>query len=374
MIYIANSHLTLKLVFAIFLTIIQAIAAVFSGLYGSPSDLGAGVVALLILQLVFAGVVLILVDEVLDKGYGLGPGLQFFTTLNVCQQVFWNSFSLQSHDFGRGTEYTGCVVALFHFIWTRKNIKAALLEAFFRTHLPNLTQFYATVISFIVTTYFLTFRAEIPVKSTRARSISSSYPIRLLYTGAMPAYLLTSFTANVFMMSQSLYNQFPSNLLVRMFGTWQSREGSSQLFATSGLAYYLQPPSNIYEAIWDPIKTIVYLVFVVVACSLFAKTWAEISGSAPKDIAKLFKAQSISIVGHREGSVLRELKRIIPVAASVGGAIVGLIMVGSDLLGSFGNGTAILMAVTTIQSYFETIMEEGRATGVNPIQKMMGGR
>lgn len=374
MIYITNSHLTLKLVFAIFLTIIQAIAAVFSGLYGSPSDLGAGVVALLILQLVFAGIVLILVDEVLDKGYGLGPGLQFFTTLNVCQQVFWNSFSLQSQDFGRGTEYTGCVVALFHFIWTRKNIKAALLEAFFRTHLPNLTQFYATVISFIVTTYFLTFRAEIPVKSTRARSISSSYPIRLLYTGAMPAYLLTSFTANVFMMSQSLYNQFPSNLLVRMFGTWQSREGSSQLFATSGLAYYLQPPSNIYEAIWDPIKTIVYLVFVVVASSLFAKTWAEISGSAPKDIAKLFKAQSISIVGHREGSVLRELRRIIPVAASVGGAVVGLIMVGSDLLGSFGNGTAILMAVTTIQSYFETIMEEGKATGVNPIQKMMGGR
>lgn len=56
-------------------------------------------------------------------------------------------------------------------------------------------------------------------------------------------------------------------------------------------------------------------------------------------------------------------------AASVGGAVVGLIMVGSDLLGSFGNGTAILMAVTTIQSYFETIMEEGKATGVNPIQK-----
>lgn len=361
--------------FAIFLTILQAIAAVFSGLYGSPSDLGAGVVSLLILQLVVAGVVLILVDEVLEKGYGLGPGLQFFSTLNVCQHVFWNSFSLQSQDLGRGNEYTGCVIAFFHFLWTRKDTKTAILEAFFRTHLPNLTQFYATIAAFLVSAYFLTFRAEIPVKSTRARSLSSNYPIRLFYTGAMPAYLLTSFTANVFMISQSLYNQFPSNLLVRMFGTWKSsRDHSSQLVATSGLAYYLQPPANAYEAIWDPIKTVVYLIFVVTASSLFAKTWAEISGSSPKDVAKLFKQQSISIVGHREGSVLRELKRVIPVAASVGGAIVGLIMVGSDLMGAFGNGTAILMAITTIQSYFETMMEESKATGVNPIQKMMGGR
>lgn len=353
------------------LTVLQAIAAVFSGLYGSPSDLGAGVIALLILQLVLSGVVLILLDEVLDKGYGLGPGLQLFTTLHVCQHILWSLFALQSQDFGRGVEYTGCLVALFHFLWTRKSIKGALVEVFFRTHLPNLSQFYATLAAFLVTAYFLTFRIEIPVKSTRARAAGTNFPIRLLYTGAMPVYLLTSLTSNIFLISQSLYNQFPSNLLIRMFGTWQSREGSSQLFATSGLAYYLQPPSTILEAIWDPIKTVFYIVFVVTASSLFAKTWAEISGSSPKDVAKQFKAQSISIVGHREGSVLKELKRIIPVAASVGGAVVGLIMVGSDLLGAFGNGTAILMAVATIQSYFEMMMEESMNSGGNPLQKLM---
>lgn len=344
------------------LTTVQAISVVFSGLYGSPSDLGAGVVALLILQLMGSGIVLILLDEVLDKGYGFGPGIPFFTALHVSQQIFWNCFSLQSSDYGRGTEYTGCIIAFFHYIWTRKSTSGALIEAFFRPHLPNLTQFYATFITFLVSAYFLTFRVEIPVKSTKVRNTVNNYPIRLLYTGAMPVYLLTSFTANIFLVSQSLFNQFPSNLLVRIFGIWEAREGSSQLFAVSGLAYYLQPPFTIYEALWDPIKTVIYFVFIVSACSIFAKTWAEISGSSPRDVAKLFKSQGISILGHREASVLKELKKIIPVAASVGGALVGLIAVGSDLLGSLGHGTAIFVTVNTIQQYFELLMQEGMSS------------
>lgn len=313
----------------------------------------------MVLQLFFAGVILILIDEVLDKDYGIGPGVPYFTALHVAQTIFWNCFSLQSIDYGRGSEYTGCVIALFHYLWVRKSWKAALVEAFFRQHLPNLMQFYATLFTFFVSVYLLTFRIDIPVKSTKVRGNSTTYPIRLFYTGAMPVYLLSSFSSNIFLLSQSLYNQFPSNLLVRIFGVWDSREGSRQLFAVSGLAYYLQPPFNIYEALWDPIKTILYLIIIVTACSIFAKTWAEISGSSPRDIAKQFKAQGISIMGHREVSVVKDLKKIIPVAASVGGALVGLIVFSSDLLGSFGNGTAIFAAITTIQNYFEIFAQEG---------------
>lgn len=341
------------------MTTAQAVAVVFSGLYGSPSDLGPGVIALLILQLIGAGIILILLDEVLEKGYGFGPGISFFTTLHVSQQIIWNCFSFHSSDYGRGNEYTGCVVALFHYIWVRKSFSGALMEAFFRPHLPNLMQFYATLLTFLATLYFLTFRVEIPVKSTKVRGSATSYPIRLFYTGAMPVYLLSSFTANIFLTSQSFFHQFPTNLLVRLFGTWEAREGTNQLVAVSGLAYYLQPPFTISEALWDPIKSVIYFVFVVSACSIFAKTWAEISGSSPRDVAKQFKAQGISILGHREVTVLKELKRIIPVAASVGGAVIGLLVVSSDLLGSFGNGTAILVAISTIQNYMEILAQEG---------------
>jgi preprotein translocase subunit SecY len=46
----------------------------------------------------------------------------------------------------------------------------------------------------------------------------------------------------------------------------------------------------------------------------------------------------------------KELKRVIPTAAALGGAILGLLSVAADLMGAIGSGTGILMAVTTIYS------------------------
>jgi hypothetical protein len=56
------------------------------------------------------------------------------------------------------------------------------------------------------------------------------------------------------------------------------------------------------------------------------------------------------MAGHREGSMYKELKRIIPTAAAFGGAILGLLSVAADLMGAIGSGTGILMAVTIIYS------------------------
>ena len=54
--------------------------------------------------------------------------------------------------------------------------------------------------------------------------------------------------------------------------------------------------------------------------------------------------------GHREGSLYKELKRVIPTAAAFGGAVLGLLSVAADLMGALGSGTGILMAVTIIYS------------------------
>jgi protein transport protein SEC61 subunit alpha len=56
------------------------------------------------------------------------------------------------------------------------------------------------------------------------------------------------------------------------------------------------------------------------------------------------------MAGHREGSMYKELKRVIPTAAAWGGAVLGLLSVGADLMGAIGSGTGILMAVTIIYS------------------------
>lgn len=50
----------------------EAFAYVWSGMYGELDKLGAGNAILIILQLVFSTVLMIMIDELLSKGYGVG--------------------------------------------------------------------------------------------------------------------------------------------------------------------------------------------------------------------------------------------------------------------------------------------------------------
>jgi protein transport protein SEC61 subunit alpha len=46
------------------------------------------------------------------------------------------------------------------------------------------------------------------------------------------------------------------------------------------------------------------------------------------------------------------LNKYIPVAAALGGMIIGLISIFSDLMGVIGSGTGILLAVSIIYGYY----------------------
>jgi len=69
------------------------------------------------------------------------------------------------------------------------------------------------------------------------------------------------------------------------------------------------------------------------ACALFSKTWIEVSGSSPRDVAKQLKDQQLVMRGHRDASMYKELKRIIPTAAAFGGLCIGALSVSADMLG-----------------------------------------
>lgn len=337
---------TAQKLFAIILSLGQAMVHVLTGLYGPPSELGAGVCLLLVLQLVVAALVVILLDELLQKGYGLGSGISLFIATNICESIVWKAFSPTTINTGRGPEFEGAVIALFHLLLTWPNKQRALQEAFYRQNLPNITNLMATLVVFCSVIYLQGFRVEIPVKSNRQRGMRGSYPVRLFYTSNMPIMLQSALSSNVFLFSQMLYSRFSENLLVRLLGVWESKDGSAQLSATSGVAYYMSPPLNVTEVMMDPIHASIYIVFMLTACALFSKTWIEVSGSSPRDVAKQLKEQGLVMAGHREQSMYKELKRVIPTAAAFGGACIGALSVASDLMGALGSGTGILLAVT----------------------------
>lgn len=59
----------------------QGTVYVLTGLYGQPSDLGAGICLLFIIKLILASLIVILLDE---KGYGLGSCISLFIATNTC--------------------------------------------------------------------------------------------------------------------------------------------------------------------------------------------------------------------------------------------------------------------------------------------------
>ena len=136
------------------ITLGQGIVYVLTGMYGDPSDIGAGVCLLIIIQLFVAGLIVLLLDELLQKGYGLGSGISLFIATNICETIVWKSFSPATVNTGRGTEFEGAVIALFHLLATRQDKVRALREAFYRQNLPNLMNLMATILIFGVVIYF----------------------------------------------------------------------------------------------------------------------------------------------------------------------------------------------------------------------------
>jgi len=323
--------------FGIIITVGQAVAYVASGMYGPVAELGYGNASLIILQLFGAGVIVLLLDELLQKGYGLGSGISLFIATNICENIVWKAFSPTTINTGRGTEFEGAFIALFHLLFTRGDKLRAMKEAFFRPNLPNLTNLLATVMVFMVVIYLQGFRVDLPIKYAKARGQQGSYPIKLFYTSNMPIILQSALVSNVYFFSQMLYKRYPTNFLVNLFGSW-SEVQNGQSVPTAGCAYYISPPTSLAEVLGDPIHACIYIMFVMGSCALFSRTWITVSGSAPEDVAKQLQDQQMIMKGWREDKMIDVLRMYIPTA--------------------IGSGTGILLAVTIIYQYFEIFAKE----------------
>jgi len=349
--------------FGMVITVGQAIVYVMTGLYGDPAEIGAGICMLIVLQLVVAGLIVLLLDELLQKGYGLGSGISLFIATNICETIVWKAFSPATVNTGRGTEFEGAVIALFHLLATRNDKIRALREAFYRQNLPNLMNLMATLLIFAVVIYFQGFRVDLPIKSARYRGQYSSYPIKLFYTSNIPIILQSALVSNLYVISQMMAAKFAGNFFVNLLGQWSDASGGYRSYPTGGLCYYLSPPESLMSVADDPLHCIVYIVFMLGSCAFFSKTWIEVSGSSAKDVAKQLREQQMVMRGHREKSMIHELNRYIPTAAAFGGLCIGALSVMADFIGAIGSGTGILLAVTIIYQYFEIFVKEQQEMG-----------
>jgi len=376
-------------VMSVLMTIIEAGAFIIGGTYGT--DLTPDKQLLIISQLLAAGIIIILLDEMVQKGWGLGSGISLFIAGGVGLQIFQGLFAPNNILEGPNnvTSARGIVLALFYWIGEEGPI-AAFGNLFFRynmnpafnLNLPSLSilSVIATVVVFVIVIYFESMRVEIPISYAQYKGIRSTYPIKLLYVSNIPVILTSAVFADVYFIAQMVWNssggEGTTSILAQFLGTFKLDEMSQQYVPTGGLVYFLTPPRaligelgviNFVDPVSSIIRALIYAVILILLSVVFSVMWLETAGMGPRDVANQFLQSGMQMPGWRRSKkiVERRLEMYIPTIAIIGGLFIGTLAAFADFLGAIGSGMGILLSVSIMRQYFELISKE-RVAEMNP--------
>ena len=365
---------TASKVFSIILTGVQASAYIIGGMYGTLP----GPIALIVfLQLIAAGIIVMLLDELVQKGWGFGSGISLFIMAGVAQQIFWQSFS-PAPAVGELDAY-GFFVALGQNLATGKPIGLMWLRE--NPANPSMLGLISTVVAFLIIIYMEGVRVELPLSYAGYKGFRSRYPIKLLYVSNLPVIFASALFANVYFFSQLFWsmNGQPTpgrNFWLDLIGqyTWVGTAPNQQLQPIGGLVYYVTAPRNFINVMDSPVRALVYLGILVAFCVIFSLTWLEVGGLGPSQVAKQLVDAGMQIPGYRrsEKAVESILARYIPAVTVLGGVVVAMVAGVSDFFGVFGSGMGILLSVGIIYQYYEILMQE-RATEMYPAFRRVFG-
>jgi preprotein translocase SecY subunit len=333
-------------VFSILLTAVQASAYLLSGMYG---PLSVPVMLVILLQLIAAGIVVMLLDELVQKGWGIGSGISLFIMAGVAQTIFWAMFSPTS----------GLFVGSLNMLLSKGITTVEWIVGSAENFVPyTLLGFIATIVIFLVIIYVQGVRVELPLTYAGYKGFRSKYPIKLLYVSNLPVIFASALFANVFFFTQLLWSRVGhSGTLATWFfkivGNYKYGEAGN-IISDGGLAHYMSPPSGILNVAAEPLRALGYLGILLLFCAFFSLSWLEIGGLGPNKVANQLMESGMQIPGYRrsERPIEQILRRYIPVVTILGGLIVGLIAGFADFLGVFGSGTGILLTVGIIYQYY----------------------
>jgi preprotein translocase subunit SecY len=208
--------------------------------------------------------------------------------------------------------------------------------------------------------------------------------VKLIYASVLPMILVRALQANVQFLGRILRAQLGS--LPAWLGQYTEVQG--QLQPTGGLFYYMQPIRGRSDWMWfagmgggqEPwqiiLRIAVDLTFMVIGGAIFAIFWVETTDMGPEATAKQIHNSGMQIPGFRRnvGVIEKVLERYIPQVTVIGGALVGLLAVMANMLGTIGgvSGTGLLLTVSITYKIYEEIAEE-QLMEMHPMMRQMFG-
>lgn len=335
--------------------------SVYGNLVASPAF-----VPVVVGQLIAASFIVMMLDELVQKGWGLGSGISLFIMAGVAQGILWSVFSPIPADDGP--------VGVIPFL-IDSAINGDIAETLFRVgQLPSLFGLFVTAGVLLVLVYIQGIHVDIPIVSTKYRGFTAVYPIKLLYTSNIPVILASALLANAIFMGQMLWaNYNPEN--DNPFFNWIAQfDPAQQQTPTGGLLYYITTPRGLDIVAQDPMRAVLNIIFITAIVTVFGRLWVELGGLSSKAAAKNLLDADVQIPGFRrsQNSVQTVLDKYIPSVTIIGGVAIGLLASVSDVLGLFGGGIGLLLMVDILVNYYNLLIREKVDTTMPKLAALIG--
>jgi preprotein translocase subunit SecY len=322
-----------------------------AAVYGGATE--PFVLYVIIGQLMAASIIIMFMDELIQKGWGLGSGISLFIMAGVAQQILWSMFSpLPAGD--------GGMIGIIPYV-VESALAGDLANVLFRSNqLPSIFGLFLTAGILLILVFTQGIKIEIPIVSTKYRGFAAVYPIKLMYVSNIPVILASALTANavfVFQMIWSNFNPRNNNFFVNFIAQFDPTSPSTPI---GGLIYYVTPPRGLDVAALDPMRAVGYVLFMIGIVIVFGRLWVELGGLSPKTAAQNLLDADVQIPGFRRSNAPVEalLNKYIPSVTIIGSAILGLLAGVSDVLGVFGSGIGILLMVDILINYYTQLVRE----------------
>lgn len=359
----------LQKILTVFFIIFEAIIYVFLG--GLSPALGFSP-WVLIFQLFLGGILILYMDEVVNK-WGFGSGVSLFIAAGVSAQIFISAFSPLTTTgnlaFGSGQAPVGQFWVIIY----------SLIDGNFSSALIALSTIIATIIVFLFAVYAQAMKVEIPLSFGRIRGYGIRWPLNFIYTSNIPVILISALLANFQLWGRllqtrvgdsGLWHFISYNLLGQFVGNLPEGHGLVAITFPQNIVGNLLNgiPVNIGNAL-------IYILIMIIGAIIFSIFWMQTSGMDSSNQAKNILSSGLQIPGFRRDERIVEqiLKRYILPLTIMGGATVGLLASAADLTGALSRGTGILLAVMIIYRFYEQIAQQHMVDMYPALRRMIGG-
>ncbi len=333
-----------------------------------------GVRTLMFTQIFIGGILILYMDEVVSK-WGIGSGIGLFIIAGVSQRLVTGFIQPAEEGFFyewylilTGQTQVGSLVAGdgLYTIFVEQGQIIALLT---------------TILIFAIVVYAESVRVEIPLSHAKVKGARGRFPVKLIYASVLPMILVRALQANIQFMGQILNSQWAG------MPAWLGAYGGDGQ-PTGGFFYYTAPiyrpedwmwwTGEVTQATWQVLVRVgVDLTFMVIGGAIFAIFWVETTNMGPDATARQIHNSGMQIPGFRQnpGVVEKVMERYIPQVTVIGGALVGLLAVWANMLGTIGQveGTGLLLAVSITYKLYEEIAEE-QMMEMHPMMRQMFGK